>query len=733
MKYFKYLMCLIVIGVSIIVAINFNVLAEEETLKFTGTLKTVNAAAPGSVFEVELKFENIPEGGLSQAYYNITFPSNLVEYQSSSSKVITASLQSAGTLRLTYLSNKGALEGTKIRFKVKDRDPKVTVSANINLVSGLIQKTNGSFINDSVNTGTKLDIREVSYDANLEDLWTKSGELVPEFSPTLYNYTMETTASEVTINAVTKKYNRITSGDGTGVFVRKLAYGVNTIEIHSTADLEINRIYTVKVTRLDTRDKDSSLASIAGVTNFKKDVYNYNIELPTTQGAFTVNAKASKSTSSIKYSVNDTNMTFDYGETKRVLITVTAENGTESVYTLNITRKDDRSTNAGVKSISLSGVDIKYKPDVFSYRVVVDNATKEIEIKAEAEDSRTSLEGVGKKPLATGSNVYRVIATSESGERKVYTITIVRKDKNNDVSKMSRNTNVLSLRLNGQEIKLQEGIYAYSVSVENDVTQAEFVCDVEDEKTLALLEGNRNLKIGLNMFKITITAEYGNSVMYDIIVERKELKKNIQNTKSDILNNIRNGSDAVVNVNVAYNDTNRIADNDIVSALQSNKKTLNYTVMNENRGTAYTFSINGSSITTPSEIDFNMSFTTDNQSKIDALTNAPNSVYLNFKENNTFKGKIKLKAFVGDKFNLGNTLTLYYYDKTNNTLEMVKEALKVKNNYTEFEVEKLGEYVLIDRTQVTSTSGGSGSVAIIGAVAGIIVIAIIVGIAKKNH
>ena len=237
-----------------------------------------------------------------------------------------------------------------------------------------------------------------------------------------------------------------------------------------------------------------------------------------------------------------------------------------------------------------------------------------------------------------------------------------------------------------------------------------------------------------NMFKITITAEYGNSIMYDIIVERKELKKNIQNTKSDILNNIRNGSDAVVNVNVAYNDTNRVADNDIVSALQSNKKTLNYTVMNENRGTAYTFSINGSSITTPSEIDFNMSFTTDNQSKIDALTNAPNSVYLNFKENNTYKGKIKLKAFVGDKFNLGNTLTLYYYDKNNNTLEMVKEALKVKNNYTEFEVEKLGEYVLIDRTQVSSTGGGSGSmVAIIGAVAGIIVIAIIVGIAKKNH
>ena len=58
-------------------------------------------------------------------------------------------------------------------------------------------------------------------------------------------------------------------------------------------------------------------------------------------------------TSKIEYSSIPT-LNLDYGEKKSIKIKVIAENGNELIYTLNVTRKDDRDGNNNLKNITIT-------------------------------------------------------------------------------------------------------------------------------------------------------------------------------------------------------------------------------------------------------------------------------------------------------------------------------------------------------------------------------------------
>lgn len=747
-KIIKYLGIFICV-ITLFTFFNKNLKVEAEGTYNSSLSASSSKVKPGDTFNVTLSLSGLPSEGLGAATYYIKYDSSLLEYTSNSNSKYTATNE--GTqIKLVFIDvgkltgNPSPLrEGTTLTFKAKTEGTAQFVLTS----TGTSVADTGANITSN-NSGTSVTIKSPSTINHLENLYlTESGATIVGFDKDKLNYEIATDNNYIKLTAVYAE-TAIVSGGGWScnsstrictITRNNLNYGNNQIVIILKSETNSSKTYTITVKRNDNRDSDSRLSSIEGVSNFNKDVYKYDIDIPTTQGTFVINAQPAKKSSTVTYSTGNNIITLNYGETRSVVITVKAENGNVSTYTLNVTRKDNRSTNNYLKTLTVDKGSISFDKENYSYRIVLDNDVDSITIGATAEDSKSRIEGIGTKPLAVGSNLFRITVIAENESKKIYTISVIRKDKNNDASKLSRNTNVKSLTLNGEKVNLIPNIFTYALSVENDVAFADFFCDLEDTKAMALLEGDRNLKVGVNKFKITVTAENGNNVVYEIVVERKELRTVISNTKEDILNTINNSTDSVITVSIPYNDTNRSVDAEILNALKTTNKTLIYEILNENRGLNYSVTLVGSNLTDITDFNFSLLFKSDNKDAIDALSNAKKTVYIDLKENTGLKGKIPMKVYVGDKFDATNTLTLYYYDKTNNKLEKVVDKLRVKNSYVEIEVDKLAEYILVDESQTpkkstTSSSGSSnaGIFIIIGVVAVIAIIVIIIIISNDK-
>lgn len=88
-----------------------------------------------------------------------------------------------------------------------------------------------------------------------------------------------------------------------------------------------------------------------------------------------------------------------------------------------------KSNNTNLKKIELSSGNLTFKPDVFEYQVTVENSVNEIEIKAEVEDEKATVEGTGKHVLTIGPNEVTLTVKAEDGTTKEYKLTILRKMK----------------------------------------------------------------------------------------------------------------------------------------------------------------------------------------------------------------------------------------------------------------------------------------------------------------
>lgn len=80
--------------------------------------------------------------------------------------------------------------------------------------------------------------------------------------------------------------------------------------------------------------------------------------------------------------------------------------------------------NLGIKPNDFSG----FKSGTTKYNVSVPNEVTEVEVYAEAQDSKATISGTGKMQLEVGNNQAKVICTAEDGTTKTYIINITRKE-----------------------------------------------------------------------------------------------------------------------------------------------------------------------------------------------------------------------------------------------------------------------------------------------------------------
>ncbi len=154
------------------------------------------------------------------------------------------------------------------------------------------------------------------------------------------------------------------------------------------------------------------------------------------------------------------------------------------------------SKNNNLSALEVEGFTLtpEFKTDVLEYSVVVPENTKEVNIKANVQDKRASVNGIGTQAVNSGANKFSVVVRAQSGAEKTYVINVEVKDEN-----------PINVTVNGKNytvVKIKENLPAASLYTETtiNINGFEIPAYKNDNTNLVLVglkdeEGNISLYI----------------------------------------------------------------------------------------------------------------------------------------------------------------------------------------------------------------------------------------------
>lgn len=154
------------------------------------------------------------------------------------------------------------------------------------------------------------------------------------------------------------------------------------------------------------------------------------------------------------------------------------------------------SKNNNLSALEVEGFTLtpEFKTDVLEYSVVVPENTKEVNIKANVQDKRASVNGIGTQAVNPGTNKFFVVVRAQSGAEKTYVINVEVKDEN-----------PINVAVNGKNytvVKIKENLPAASLYTETtiNINGFEIPAYKNDNTNLVLVglkdeEGNISLYI----------------------------------------------------------------------------------------------------------------------------------------------------------------------------------------------------------------------------------------------
>ena len=263
----------------------------------------------------------------------------------------------------------------------------------------------------------------------------------------------------------------------------------------------------------------SNLTVSNGIINFNKNNTSYSVSVDSNITSINISASAEDSGASISGTgvkgLNFGNNRFD--------IVVTAPSGARKTYTINVNRKDNRSSNNRLASLNVNGAELnpKFSSDNENYDVSVPYSIANLSINAKAEDSKSNVNISSTALTAEETTDVRITVTAENGSTKTYVIHATRgKDPskilstNNYLASLNISSGVLSPQFNKDQEK-------YIVYLPYEIDSINIDGIVEDTKYATIKkEGPDKLSIGNNNYKLIVTAEDGSTKTYTIIVSR---------------------------------------------------------------------------------------------------------------------------------------------------------------------------------------------------------------------
>ncbi|MBR1416802.1 MAG: cadherin-like beta sandwich domain-containing protein [Bacilli bacterium] len=509
----------------------------DEGVSFTSGLIKVGEAAPAKSSDATLSSLTVSKGSLSPA-----FSSNVTTYTVNVDNDVD-SIDVAATVN----DSKATVSGTGTKsLAVGDNSISVIVTAEDGT-----QKT----YSIKVTRAQKADPGEPEpEDATLSSITVSKGSLSPEFDKdtTTYTVNVDNDVDSIDINATASDSNATVSGTGT----KSLSEGDNTYDITVTAKDGTKKIYTIKVVRSsssnpggkdepsgpsidDDRSNDNKLKSLE-VTNysldpeFNADNTSYVLEVDNSVTSIDLTAIANDEKATVNISGNT-----DLKEgINNVNVTVTAEDGSQRVYTVKVIRKssnnqapavdNSKSSENRLSKVIISNADITptFDANNTTYNVIVANNVDSLDFSSIVKmDSKSSYSIFGNEDFKIGeTKVVTIVVTAENGSTRTYTFNVKKSDKdsNNKLSGLTINGGSLTPGFNpnttSYTTKVSAGTKSISLSATPENSNAKVEYSVNGGAFTT--DGNLNLEDGNNLVIVKVTDENGFTQLYTVNVEK---------------------------------------------------------------------------------------------------------------------------------------------------------------------------------------------------------------------
>ncbi len=342
--------------------------------------------------------------------------------------------------------------------------------------------------------------RKVSNDASLSNLVVKSHILSPAFNKEIFNYNVTTSLNELEFTTI-----KTTEADATYEVIgnNNFESGSNTVTIRVTApDGETTKDYVINVDKARSKNNNLSNLVVDGQTLtpvFHKGVTFYTIEVPRDLNSVVINATPEDSASivegtGLKNLVSGENY-FD--------VIVTSEAGTKKTYTVLIVKEGSNNNYLSSLYVSEGILTPIFDKMVTNYEVTVPYTVKNIDISGTLEDNSANVSGFKNYELVTGENVIEIVVTSESGDLRIYQITI------NKEPLISAYLTSLSVPNYELDQEFNKDLTEYYINVDYEVSSLIPNYVTEDVNASVTISGNTNLVVGMNEVHINVTASDG--------------------------------------------------------------------------------------------------------------------------------------------------------------------------------------------------------------------------------
>lgn len=267
-------------------------------------------------------------------------------------------------------------------------------------------------------------------------------------------------------------------------------------------------------------------------TGFRKDTYRYTHEVPNSVSkikvvATTLDSKAKVTSGNGDVTLKEGNNTIE--------VVVKAEAGNTQKYTLTIKRRtaaEEAALSGEASDATLKSLGIKpeeydfsgFQKDKTEYSVEVPEEVEEIEVYAEATNSKAQVSGTGKVQLKNGKNKLIVQVTAEDGTTRTYTIEVTRGgEEATATNDADSGFGLSSLEINGLTLtpSFKTGTYEYTIELIEDLSELDIEAIATDEDATIEIIGNENLQLGENTITILVrNEETDETATYQIIVNK---------------------------------------------------------------------------------------------------------------------------------------------------------------------------------------------------------------------
>jgi hypothetical protein len=255
----------------------------------------------------------------------------------------------------------------------------------------------------------------------------------------------------------------------------------------------------------------------------------------------------------------------------------------------------------------------------------------------------------------------------------------------NSNDNLSTNNNIKNIEVEGYDL-VKVDSNNYNLSVSNNITSVNVKVTAEDNDAKVSGDGTHEISVGENNIEVIVTAPSGAENKINIKVTRKD-GYYLEDLSSVLKNN------SIKDINIIIDDDSKLTTEDLANIKQS-KKTVNLNYYDENKNLIYSWIIKGTKIDDVNEFLTSISYTLDYPKEVGSLSNYASGLYLTIKQEGNIPNGVKLKLYVGDKFDSGSLVNVYYYDKDNDKLGLSQSDLMVTDGYVELLGDKGANYLI---------------------------------------